>query len=571
MRLVSFLAAVAGLFLTGAARQQPVDITLSPVIGKNGLEALKVEMRAAGEADGETTIVLPDRWASETDLMKHVSDLEISGGTASAPSPSVRVIKHKPGAALIVRYRLTSGYDGDPPHGNPYRPIVRPGWFHILGEAGIATPEWDDRTPAHFHWKNWPKTWTLASDLEHAARGRPLTLGAVRESVTVGATDLRIVTRPVEGGMARVALRGVFAFDDAAFADTLGRIVSAQRRFWGGVDGPYFISLIPTVGGEGVISLGGTGRGDAFALFATPNTDLPRFRFLIAHEHTHAWVPRQLGRMLGEDQGEANDYWFSEGFTDFYTYRTLAGAGLWSLEDYAAELNRVLTAYDRSTVRAAPNSRILTGFWADPEVKSLPYQRGMLLAFWWDARVRAATGGTKDLDDVLRLMMQRRNAAEAGGRPVAFVRPAFVSAIKDVAGLDIGADIDRYVEAGEPVALPPEAFACLTIKVEQRRVFDRGWDPEATTNAGNIITGLRPDSPAYAAGLREGMKIVRREAGRPGDAGVEYVMRVLDGETERVFGFMPEGKGRYLAREVAVPAGLTADAREACAGRLGGE
>lgn len=571
MRLFPVLAAAcAAVFLAGAAPERSVAITLSPVMGAGGLEALDVEMRADGEADGETVIRLPDRWAAETDLIRHVTDLRITGGAVTAPSPSVRVVKHRPGAALVVRYRLTSGYPADPPRGNPYRPIVRPGWFHVLGEATFATPLWDDRTPARFRWKDWPKAWRVASDLDHGRLGRPLTLGDLRESVSVGAPDLRVVTRTIHGGTVRIALRGAWSFDDAAFGDGLARIIDAQRRFWGGIDGPYFVSLIPTVGGEGVTSLGGTGRSDAFALFATPNTELESFRFLIAHEHTHAWVPREIGRMAGENQGEALDYWISEGFTDFYTYRTLALSGVWSLEDYARNLNEVLGAYDRSPVRAEPNSRILADFWEDPAVKKLPYQRGMLLAFLWDARVRQATGGVRDLDDVMRLMQQRRREAEVAGKPVDFVRAGFVGAMKDVAGLNVGPDIARYIEIGEPVVLPPDSFACLTLTVEPRPVFDRGWDPEATTAAGNVVTGLRPDSSAYAAGLRDGMKIVRREAGQPGDSRVEYALRVADAGTERVIRFMPKGKGVYIAREVAVPIGLTEPARAACAARLGG-
>ncbi len=569
MRLSPVLAAFAAVLIAGAAPEPTVDFILSPVMGAGGLEALDVEMRTLGEADGETEILLPDHWASETDLVRQVTDLHITGGAVTAPTPSSRVVRHRPGARLVVRYRLVSGYPADPPHGNPYRPIVRPGWFHVVGEAAFPRPAWDDRAPARFHWRGWPKGWTLASDLDHGAMGRRLTLADLGESVSVGAPDLRIITRPIEGGTARIALRGAWSFGDEAFGDGLARIVDAQRRFWGGVDGPYFVSLIPTVGGDGILSLGGTGRGDGFALFATPNTELERFRFLIAHEHTHTWVPDRLGRMP-DGESEALDYWFSEGFTDFYTYRTLALSGVWSLEDYARNLNAVFEAYDRSPVRGAPNSRILADFWKDPAVKKLPYQRGMMLGFLWDARVRQATGGARDLDDVVRLMQQRRRDAEGAEQKVDFIRPALVRAMKDVAGLDAGPDIARYVEAGEPVALPEDAFACLILTVGQRPVFDRGWDPEATTAAGNVITGLKPDSPAWAAGLRDGMKIVRREAGLPGDSRVEYALRVIDNGVERVIRFKPEGRTAYVAHEVTVPAGLTDAARKACAARLGG-
>ncbi len=192
------------------------------------------------------------------------------------------------------------------------------------------------------------------------------------------------------------------------------------------------------------------------------------------------------------------------------------------------------------------------------------------MAFYWDDRVRKATSGARDLDDVLLLMRDRRRAAKTR-EEVAYVRDGFARAMKDVAGLDIADDLARYIDAGEPVALPDDLFGpCARILVEQRPVFERGWDPEATAAADNVVTGLKNDSPAYAAGLRNGMKIVRREAGAVGDSRVEYALRVRDGESERVFRFQPKGKAIYTAREIVPTPGMDDATRRSCAARIGG-
>ncbi len=567
MRLAVVIAAIAALGALGAARPAPVEYSLAPVFEGDVLKAVAVEVRFVGEADGDTRVRLPNDWGGETELYRHLSPVAAEGGEATVESPGVLLIRHKRRARVTLRYQVGSGYPGDPPAGNPYRPVIRPAWFHLLGEAVFAEPEDRYQAPARFRWRDWPKDWTIASDLDHHG-GRRLQVGDVLQSVSVGGPDFRIVTRPIDGGDVRLAMRGRWDFTPDRFADLVSSVLDAQRRFWGDKKGPYFVTLIPTDGALTQVSIGGTGRGDAFAMFATANATDSALRYVIAHEHIHTWVPRALGRMPKED--EAGSYWFSEGFTDFYTYRTLLRTGVWSLEDFAKYANESLSAYDASPVRAEPNSRILKDFWNDAQVGKLPYQRGMLLAFYWDAEVRTATNGAKDLDDVVFLMRRWREAARTGDE-VGYVREAFAKAMKEVAGLDIAQDYARYVDAGEPVVLPADLFGtCARITAEARRTFERGWDPEATSRAGNVVASLKTDSPAYAAGLREGMKIVRREAGVVGDARVEYAVRVKEGDGERVIRFMPEGKDRFTMREIVIVPGLDETARKACAARIGG-
>jgi predicted metalloprotease with PDZ domain len=50
---------------------------------------------------------------------------------------------------------------------------------------------------------------------------------------------------------------------------------------------------------------------------------------------------------------EASDYWLSEGFTDFYTFRLLVRDGIWSNEQYADAVNDVLRPMHRR--RCAPH------------------------------------------------------------------------------------------------------------------------------------------------------------------------------------------------------------------------
>ncbi|NOT39311.1 MAG: hypothetical protein HOP13_02345 [Alphaproteobacteria bacterium] len=548
---------------TVAGADDTVRYTLSPVMAKGKLQALAIEVRFAGEADGETVLELPNEWGGKTELYQGVRDLTVDGDGVSVSSPEAakRVVKHRSGAALRVRYRVVQYWPGEPAvtGDNEYRPIVQPGYFHVLGNAIFAHPDGDGSRAAVFAVKGMPRGWAFASDLEHAAMGRKLTLGDVIESVSVGG-DFRIVKR----GPVRVAIRGKWSFSDEAFMGQLQPIIASHHRFWGDGDEPYLVTVISLKSSPGQQSLGGTGRSDAFAFFATDGASDVIINRILAHEHLHTWIPRRIGGMPEKD--EAGAYWLSEGFTDFYTGRLLVRDRIWSIEQFASELNDTLAAFANSTARVAPNAAIIEGFWKDPDLGKLPYQRGQLLATVWDARIRTASNGARDFDDVVLAMKAR--AAGPGKPPLASAM--FVEEMTRV-GADVAADMARFVERGEAVLLPADVFApCGTAETLDLAAFDRGFDPQKTSENGNRITGLRVDSPGYRAGLRDGMQIVKRESGKVGDSRVDLSYRVLDNGLERVITYKPEGQKRITLQEFTLKAGMMDAERKACGRRFGG-
>src|SRR6478672_838758 len=141
MRRVLLLAAAT--LLLGAQRPDTVDYRLGATPQAGGPPVLDVEIRLRGDADGETRLNLPDEYASGEHAYRFMSDFTVKGAKVTAPDPAHRVLTHKPGAKLIVRYRVQSAYPADPQSGgNPYAgPLIRPQWFALLGEYAFAAPE----------------------------------------------------------------------------------------------------------------------------------------------------------------------------------------------------------------------------------------------------------------------------------------------------------------------------------------------------------------------------------------------------------------------------------------------
>ncbi len=557
-RMRALAVGVLALLCMGQAAPERIDYVFTPVMADGALQAMQVDLRFRGEADGQTLLRLPDAWGGKEELWRAINALEAISGAqlAEGDGPAERVLTHRPNARVHVRYRIVQDYEGAPVAGmgNPYRAIVQPDYFHLIGEAALVTPKGADlATPVRVQMRRLPRGWRYASDLQHDG----LTLAQVWSSISVGG-DFRVL----RGGAPnlRIAIRGNWSFSDADFIARADEIIAGHRRFWGDAGSPYLVTVLPTEQPQpGWLSLGGTGLGDSFAFFGTTNGELSTIVRTLAHESLHTWIPLAIGG--SPQEGEALQYWLSEGFTDFYATRLLVRDGQWGAAEFANDLNSALRAYALSSVREAANAQLAAEFWSNYEMQQLPYQRGRLLALLWDARLRASE---RSLDDVMRTL---RDNARAGDGPAgeAFIRLAS----REIEGF--AADHANYVEAGRVLNLPEDMLApCGRIVTRQAPRFHRGFDIEATSANNDIITGVDPALPAYAAGMRDGMELLGREGGMIGDAEQEIAYRVRDGAAERLIRYMPRGHGMVRLQRLELAAPLEGAALAQCLAVLGG-
>ena len=558
------LLAAAAILLGGAAppAERTIRYKAKPALTRDGARALRVDIRFRGDADGETLLELPSAWAESTELWRHVKELRIMGATSLSGTYDRPIISHRPGARIRVRYKVVSAFPEDP--GFSYekaRPLIRPDWFFVHGEGMFAYPEGRFAAPARFRWGKAPRGWRIASDLDHLS-GETTTVANMINSVAIGGADLLVTSRQLDGAPFRLALLGRWDFEPEALASLMARIVAAGNAMWGDRGSPYLVAMAPL----GVLPAGltytGTGRTDAFSIASTSAFDLKLATRFLGHEYLHSWIPNELGALPERD--EARDYWFSEGFADYLAAKLLLSAGLWSLADYVADKNEMLLRYGTSPARTADAAEVVAGFWTDPAARQVSYDRGHLLAAKLDSEIAARTGGAESLVSVLRAQRQA-----AVGRDV-LATELFRTVLLERTGIDAGPEIELHARQGAPIVLPPDLFGdCARIVTEQRREFHRGYNARATRIAGGAISGVVPDGPAYAAGMRDGMRLIRMESGKVGDSSVEIVYRVADGDGERVVRYLPEGKGAFEVQRVEVKAsGVEQEAR--CASLLGG-
>jgi predicted metalloprotease with PDZ domain len=563
-RIAAPISLAAAALLLGAAAPQDstTSYRMKPAIAGDGAPALQVEMRFRGDRDGETELVMPDEWAGAAELWRHVVELEVKGAKRLSGYRSRPILHHKPGARIRIRYKILSAWSEEP--GFDYqkaRAIVRPDWFFAHGEGLFAWPQDRFSEGARFRWGKAPSGWKLASDLDHLA-GETTTVANLINSVAIGGTGLRVTRQELNGAPLRVAILGDWGFADDEFSALVAHVVASTDAYWGDRNSPFLVAMAPL----GAVPSGrfftGTGRADAFSIAATSNFDMGTAARFLGHEYGHSWIPNELGALPQED--EAKDYWFSEGFDDYVAARILLRSGLWTLRDFVADKNEMLLRYGTSPVRTADSAQVAERFWTDPTIQQLSYDRGHLLAALLDARIQAESGGVKSLDEVLRA---QREAAKGSTK---LATTLFAEVLRAETGIDAGPEVERHAGRGEPVLLPADLYGeCARVVTERKREFHRGYDSLATRLAGGVIAGVAPDGPAYAAGMRDGMRLVRFESGKVGDSSVELVYRVADESGERVLRYLPEGRGEHEVQRVELVAGGP-EQEAVCTKRLGG-
>lgn len=526
------------------AAETPIAYVLELVEPEAPLVAIHVEVD--GDADGSSAFTLAEGWAGISEAGRELELVEARGATDVLEATRLNTyawnVRHAPGERLTLTFELqpTRHRANTGPPGY-YRPILERGLLHVLGAQGLPAPEHLDggrERSITLEWRGFEEQgWRVASSFGTGPRvATSLALDTFRHALFV-AGELRLFERTLPGGTLAVALHGKWSFPDEEFVALAERIVTLERDFFADHARPfYLISLIP-VGTGNSSSWGGTGLTNSFALFMTPDNTLAMspggggVAWLLAHEHFHEWN----GHVIQLAQPEQLAYWFSEGFTDFYTRRLLARGGLFTPEQEQASWNQRLAAYRANPERFAPATRVQEAFWTVREAGELPYQRGDLMALYADHAIRTRSQGARSLDDVMRALVAR---AKAGEGP--FSSEALLGALGAEAGAEAEAALRAWAVEGKEPAFPA-GLGVPGLRLEESEVpsFDTGFDHEATLATGTV-TGVRPGGPAARAGLADGMKLSGWSVTR-GDPTREVELTLREGNSSRTLRYLPHG------------------------------
>ena len=210
-------------------------------------------------------------------------------------------------------------------------------------------------------------------------------------------------------------------WDGLSAARDVEKIVRAHRHMWGFL--PYdqyvFFNMITEAGG-------GLEHKNSTLLMTSRwhyrvRKDYLAWLSLVSHEFFHVWNvkrlrPVELGPFDYENEVYTKNLWTAEGITSYYTELGVRRAGLCTQDEFFERLSSLIERLQTTPGRLVhPLEMASYDAWIkfyrndenSPNTTISYYTKGAVVAWLLDAKIQAATGGAKSLDDVLRLAYTR--------------------------------------------------------------------------------------------------------------------------------------------------------------------
>jgi len=517
--LFLILILVSNLVLANTYRQ--INYKITPLTN-TPISAIKVETEIIGDMSGEVVLDLPYAWASASyyQQIKNVK-LEYPIGKLHFRNQDSNEVILNTGKINIIRL----SYEIYQKAGNPcdiHEAIIRSNLIHSPGYGLFATPgdlNGNDIVEFNIEWVNIPKAWKAISDYGLGKSVKFKATPVELYSAVYAAGDLRVYKIVDKKNPVYLSLHGQFDLKDQEIASCINKIIKGQRAFFHDNDFPYY--LISLVQGDQPRHMGGTGLTHSFTAFIPQGVDKQDYITLLAHEHLHNWTGKKIHNNL-----EGLNYWWSEGFTDYYARVLALRAKVIILEEFIEEFNQFFKDYYLSPVINEPNNLIKTDYWKDYAVEKLPYYRGFVFALYLNNLIKE-NNKNKSLDNVMLDLFKTSKEQE-------FSSDYFKKIVKNYVPTGIDKEMDEYIEQGKTIDLTYVAKV-LPIEKVKMGAYDRGFDRDALIN-NYTIKNIDKNSNAYKAGLRDGDIVIKYDFPKWGDPDQIVTIKTTKGE----FKFRPE-------------------------------
>ena len=285
--------------------------------------------------------------------------------------------------------------------------------------------------------------------------------------------------------------------EDLRFIDTITRNMSLYYDYleaaYPGNTRPYFIFLYRK-DKKFKIELTGTatrhcclmGYGDALV------ARYEDIESTLVHELVHNFL-------VLDDPDEDLNSLFAEGTADYYATMIPYQMGIRGMEETIARLNRQLRSFYSNPWKERSLHEAIACSWTHSYACRVMYGRGLLLMLHLEALLRETCGGRSLQDHLAGLMKLRRErqvTLEDLLRPIDALSQGEASQC-----------LQRILQGG-PIPPPTGFMDGHHVEKDTVAIEDQGFDDTVAYRSPKIVTGLRPASNAYLAGLRDGDEIL---------------------------------------------------------------
>jgi predicted metalloprotease with PDZ domain len=462
MKTLLFLLLLLPVLATAQAKAD-YTVSYSRQMATDGLK-VQIKTKAAPGSDSTYFHYANEVWG-ENNLHRCLSGLE--GENAQyrfrlVPDSNRVVVYHPHTKNISFSYRVkqdASAYSESVFN----RPYVANTYFHVLGESLFMVPEAaipsgveDPDYVASITWVGFPAGYTLHNTFASGSTSQTLKVKLWTQfyrSLYVGG-DYRIHKLPYQNRVVHVALRGQWqVYDEQRLLSTLQSAITSQRDFWRDAKFDYYtVVMTPTVTRTDSTFRGYSMKGasvhNGFILQSSNNpfNNWNMLRFMFNHEMMHTWVGG--GGTISAAHEELN-YWFAEGFTDYYAYKNRLRSGDLSFDEWLTVFNtEVIKTLYNNPERNQPNYLIKDNYWKSRKFEKLPYRRGALFAFWLDNQILRKSNYTKSLDDVMRELLKTCQLTQRK-----FTDEWFLAVVQPYVGQDLSYFFQKHILGGADLPL----------------------------------------------------------------------------------------------------------------------
>lgn len=288
------------------------------------------------------------------------------------------------------------------------------------------------------------------------------------------------------------------AWDEEALKDGLTHIVEYETQLMGGAPYPAYTFIFHIGTGNG----GGMEHANSTAIGAGSTTAAIH---TAAHEFFHLWNvkrirPQSLEPIDYVHKMPTRALWFAEGVTNTYGSYTLVRTGLWTPDQFYADLAGAITTLQSRPARvwqSVEESSLDTWFdrytlHGQPEFSISYYNKGQLDGLLLDILIRDATGNHRSLDDVLRALNENFAKQHRFYNDSADIE----ATVESVAGTSFKDFFTRYVSGTDELPYA-EILGKAGLRLSQSHNVHNNEDAYSVTEA--------PDASDKQRRIREGM------------------------------------------------------------------
>lgn len=329
-------------------------------------------------------------------------------------------------------------------------------------------------------------------------------------------SNFKEISFTVQNKPHRFVVNGEGNYDLQRIARDTTKIIEECVKIFGELPYENYVFILNLRGGGGLEHMNSTAlQWNRFGFTGTRHND---FMALVAHEYIHLWNvkrirPDALGPFDYENENYTKLLWVAEGATAYYEGVLLQRAGIITtkefLEGRAAQIQALQDRQGRfeTSLEEASFDAWIKYYRQDENAINNQisyYDKGELVSFLLDVEIRAASKGTKSLDDVMRYLNEEFAKKNRNYTPEDYQKAAEL-----MAGRSLDDFFGKYVRGRAEIDYNA-ILGGIGLQLKDNKGRETPYLGANMRQDGDrlTITSLPKETPAYEQGLNANDQII---------------------------------------------------------------